>query len=109
LFFHGFFEASGIDGDALGFQRVLREVERESIGVVEFEGDVARECAAFREIFGFLVEEFEAALERGFETGFFLFQRFGDEAFGAFQFRVCRAHHAEERREQAVHQRFFGA
>jgi hypothetical protein len=58
------------DGDALGFQRVLREVEREAIGVVELEGDVARERAAFGEISGFLVEELEAALERGFETGF---------------------------------------
>ena len=43
LAFHGAREAGRVDGDAARLERVLGEVEREAVGVVEAEGDVAGE------------------------------------------------------------------
>ena len=37
---------SGVDGDAAGAQRILRQVEREAVGVVELERDIAVEPVA---------------------------------------------------------------
>src|SRR5439155_13780217 len=53
-------EAIGIDRDAAGPQRVLRQVEREAERVVERERNLALELIARLERAGFLIEDREA-------------------------------------------------
>ena len=64
-------EGVGIDRDAARLQRVLRQVEREAIGVIELEGGVARERVALRKAGRAFVEQAKAALQRLAEAVFF--------------------------------------
>jgi len=50
-------EGVGVDRDAARAQRILGEIERESVGVVEREGGLAGEPVAARQRCGFLVQD----------------------------------------------------
>ncbi len=69
-------------------QRVLGQIEREAISVIEFEGRLARELRARAEAGGFFVENGEAARQRRAEAGFLGEQRFADERLGAHEFAI---------------------
>ena len=91
-------------------QRVLRQVEREAVGVVELEGRLA--VAACRRLAASRVasdEQAEAARQRLAEAGLLELQRLGDQRFGAHQFGIGLAHLAHQRRHQLPHQRLAGA
>ena len=102
-------EGGDIDADAARFQRVLGEIERKAIGVVQRERGIAVEHVALLQAAAFLVEDREAALQRLAEPGLFQPQRFLDQVFGAHQFRIGLAHLAHQRPDQPMHQRVAGA
>ncbi len=109
LLLHGVGEGRDIDADAARPQRVLGEIERKAVGVVQRERGHAVEHVAFLERLARLVEDREAALERAAEAGLFELQRLGDQRVGAMQFRIGLAHLAHQYRHEAPHQRVFGA
>ena len=109
LALHGVVETRQIDADAARAQRVLRQVERKAIGVVEREGGLAVEHGAFLQAGALLVEDGEAARERGAEARLFQFQRLGDQRLGADQFRIGLPHLAREHGDEPPHQRVLGA
>jgi hypothetical protein len=61
---HRRLEAGHVHRPALGAQRVLREVEREAVGVVQAEGDLARQRGAVAELRRLLRQQAEAAFEQ---------------------------------------------
>ena len=79
LALHGGVEAFGVDGDAARLERVLGQVERKAVGVVERERGLALEPVAALEAAALLVEDGEAALERLAEAGLLELERFGDQ------------------------------
>ena len=107
--FHRIGEGGDVDADAARAQRVLRQVERKAIGVVEREGGVAVEHVALLQAAALLVEDREAALQRLAETGLFELQRLGDQRLGAHQLGIGLAHLAHQRPDQPMHQRILGA
>ena len=109
LALHGGGETRCVDADALGFQRVLGEIVGEAIGVVELEGDLARQRVAGFQIVGRLVEQPQAALQRLAEAGLLQLQGFLDEALAALELMIGVAHLSGKRRHQAVEQRVLGA
>ena len=106
---HGDVEGLGVDGDAARAQRVLGEVEREAVGVVELERRLARQHVALLELARRFAEQAEALLERLLEARLFQLQRLGDQRLGALQLVIGVAHLVHQRRHQAVHQRLLGA
>ena len=109
LALHRVVERREIDADAARAQRVLREIERKAISVVEREGGLAVEHVALCQARALLVEDREAALQRVAEAGLFQLERLGDQRLGADQLGIGLAHLARERGHQLPHQRFFGA
>ena len=101
---HRIGEGRDIDADAARFQGVLRQVEREAIGVVQREGGVAVEHVALFEGAALLIENRKAALQGLAETRLFEPQRLLDQLFGAHQFRIGLTHLAHQRPDQAMHQ-----
>src|SRR5262249_58505684 len=79
LAFHRCVEGVGIDGDAARLERVLRQVERKAIGVVERERGLAVEPIALLEAPRLLVEDREPALERLAEAGLLELERLGNQ------------------------------
>ncbi len=102
-------EALGVDGDAARAQRVLGEVERETVGVVELERRLAGEHVALLQLAGRLAEQAEPLLQRLLEARLFQVQRLGDQRLGALQLVIGVAHLVHQRRHEAVHQRLLGA
>ena len=109
LLFHRVGERRLVDADAARLQRVLRQVEREAIGVVQRERGIAVEHVALLQASALLVEDRQAALQRLAEARLFQPQRFLDQLFGAHQFRIGLAHLAHQRPHQAMHQRLARA
>ncbi len=109
LLFHGAFEPGDIDREAAATGLVLRQVQREAVGVIEGEGRLAVQHVAGLEVRRRLIEQVHAATERGAETDFFLLQRVLDEGLGAAQFGIGLAHLLDQGRHQTVHQRVGGA
>ena len=107
--FHRGREAVGIHTHAARAQHVLREVEREAVGVVELEGDVARELVALAEAARGFVEQLEAAVEHRLEARLFELQRFGRQRRRAHDFGEGLAHRVDERGDQLVQQRLLAA
>ena len=70
-------EALGIDRAALFAQRVLRQIQREAVGIVELERRLAGQGRALGQALQFLVEQLEPAVQRGAEALFLQLQRFG--------------------------------
>ncbi len=94
-----------VHADFPGAQRLLGQVERESKGVVELEGDVARKILALAKVAGFLFENGEAARERDAEPRLLELQRLFDQGLGAGEFGKSGAHFAHQRRDEPPHQR----
>ena len=92
-----------------GLQRVLREVERKAVGVVERERGLALELVALLEAAALLVEDRKPALQRLAEARLLELERLGDQRLGAHQFGIGLAHLAHQRRHQPPHQRLLGA
>ena len=109
LALHGDVEDLRIDADAAGLQSVLRQVEREAVGVVEREGGLAGELLACGKLAGLLIQNGKTALQRLAEARLFEAQGLGDERLGAHQLRVGLPHLAHEGRHEAVHQRILGS
>ncbi|MHC2377648.1 hypothetical protein ACVIHA_002023 [Bradyrhizobium liaoningense] len=109
LALHRIRERRLVDADAARLQRVLRQVEREAVGVVEREGDVAVEHIALLQARALLVEDGKAPRQRLAEAGLFQPQRFLDQLFRAHQLGIGLAHLADQRPDQPVHQRLLGA
>src|SRR5438094_3302693 len=78
LRFHGALEARAVDGKTLSREDVLGEVERESVGVVEAERDLARErsLAGLAYLRDLALEQRETPIERGGEALLFLAHHF---------------------------------
>src|SRR5262249_200202 len=66
---HGGVESGLIDPEPLIDQRLLGEVERETVGVVELERRLARQRAALGQAGGRFVEQLETGRERLAEAG----------------------------------------
>ena len=92
-----------------GFKRVFGEIEREAVGVVELERDIARKNSALLQSGRAFAQELQAVIERPFELRFFELQRFGDERLRAHKLGVRVTHLANERRNESVHQRLDAA
>src|ERR1700722_12476831 len=85
LALHRLGEAFGIDAEPSRAQRVLREVERKSVCVVEPEGDFAGELAALGQVAGLVLEDREAARQRRAEARLLELQGFRVRRPGAAQ------------------------
>ena len=109
LALHGGLERCGVDADIAAAQRILRQVEREAVGVVQLEGDLAGQRIALAELGALLVEDLQAAHEGLAEAGLLELQRLGDQRLGLDEFRIGRAHFADERRHELEHHRLAGA
>ena len=106
---HRRLEAGDVDGAVLLAERVLGEVEREAEGVVEAEGGGAGERGAVGQAVELVVEDAQAAVERGLEAGLLGEQRLLDQRLGAGELGEGGAHLGDQRRDQAVHHRIHGA
>ena len=98
---HGVVERGEIDADAARFQRVLGQVERKAVGVVELERRLAVEDVAGPQRTGRFVEQDEAARQRPLEARFLQAHRLADQAFGAPELRIGVAHLAHQHRARA--------
>ena len=106
---HRVSEGGDVDADAARLQRVLGEIERKAIGVVQRERGVAVEHVALLQGRALLVEDGKPALQRLAETGLLQPQGFLDQVLGAHQFRIGLAHLAHQCPDQPMHQRVPGA
>ncbi len=106
---HGGLEALGVDGQALGAHCVLGEVQREAVGIVELEGDIAGQHPALAEPGGRFLEDDVAAAEGALEAFLLLAQGRLDHRLGADQFGIGGAHLVDQHRGQQMHQGLAGA
>ena len=109
LALHGGTEAIRIDGNTALTKCILRQIQRKAIGVVKLESGFAVEAIPFNKAFRRIRQEAKTAIQRLAETGFLKLERFGDQGIGADQFRIGLSHFADQGRQQAPHQRLFGA
>ncbi len=109
LALHRGLKAGIVDAETAGAQRVLGQVEREAIGVVELEGDLAGELFAALQVARLVFEHGEAAHQRGAETRLLELQRFCDQRFGADQLGIGLPHFAHQRGHELPHQRIARA
>jgi hypothetical protein len=86
-------------------QHVLREIEREAIGVVEPERDLAGQRRARSDLADLVVEQAEAAAEGLLEPGLLELQRLGDQRLGAGELRIGLAGELDQRRHELPHHR----
>ena len=75
-----------------GRRRILRQIERKTIGVVKRERRHAVEQVALLERLAGLVEDRKPAVERAAKADFLELQRLGDQGFGAIKFWIRLAH-----------------
>ena len=106
---HGAVEAVEVDLEAARAQHVLGQVEREAVGIVELEGDIAGQRLVLAEPARRLVEQPQAAIERLLEAGLLELQRLDDQRLGARQLGIRSPHHLDQRRHEPVHQRLLAA
>ena len=66
---HRRIEARDVHGHAAGAQRILGQIERETISVVELERGLAGQLAAGREVRGRLLQQAQAALQGAPKAG----------------------------------------
>src|SRR5579862_9785353 len=85
-------EAVTVDRDAARLERVLGQVERKAVRVVELERGLARELLTLAKARRGFVEELEAARERDAETLLFQLQRLDDERLGTLELGIGLAH-----------------
>ena len=106
---HGGLEALDIHRAALGAQRVLCQVEREAEGVVEAEGDLARQGLALAQPARLLGQQAQAAVQQGAETRLLQPEGLLDQRLRAHQLRIGGAHLAHQHRHQLRQQRLARA
>ena len=109
LALHRGLKSFGIHMERAFAQRVLSEIERKTIGIIEFERDTARQGAALRQIAACLIENRKSAGERVAEAGFFEPQSFDDQRLGTQKLRVGLAHLTRQCRNEPPHQRLLRA
>ena len=109
LFGHRGVEPRGLDRATLFAQRILGEVEREAVGVVELERGLARQLGRVRQRRQLLVEQPEPPLQRRLEPGLLGEQRFLDQHLRPAELGEGLAHLAHQFRHQPVHHRVLGA
>ena len=107
LFGHRRIKAGDLDPAPLFAQRVLRQVQRKAVGVIQPEGRLARQVRPFGQPPDFVRQQPQPPVERLAEAGFLAAQRFLDHRLRAGQFGIGRAHLADQRRNQTVHQRIL--
>ena len=97
---HGFVKAGHVHGDAALAAHILRQVQREAVGVVQLEGHVAWQLLAAGD--QRVVQDFHA-VGQGLEEPLFLGLQHLFHAFGlGLQARVGGAHQLDQRRHQPV-------
>jgi hypothetical protein len=106
---HRRLEPRGIHAPPLFAQRVLRQVERKSVGVVQPERHVAGQLLALAQLPRLLGQQPEPAIQHGLEARLLQPQRLGDQRLGAAEFGIRRPHLADQRRDQPPHHRLAGA
>src|SRR5690606_13040128 len=79
LTLHGLFIAGDIHGPALPAQDVLGKVERKAEGVIEPEGDFARQGSSLGKLAGLLLQEAKPPDKHVLEAVFLQLQRFLDQ------------------------------
>ena len=104
---HGRGEGGSIHADTFGLQRVLGEIVRKPVSVVELEGDLARQRVAGRKPFHRLVEETQAPVQSLAESRLFQLQGLVDELLAALELRIGAAHLADKCRNKAMQQRIL--
>src|SRR5712692_1381261 len=87
-----------VDLDAARPERVLGEIERKAVGVVELEGGLAGKLRPACNAFALLFEQSEPARERFAKPRLLQLQRLADQRLGAHEFGIGLAHFAHERR-----------
>ena len=107
LRFQFFFETGDIDFHALFRSDQLRQVDRETEGVVQGEGVAsADDFTPFGEFPNDAVEQVDPRSERSQERAFFFGDHFFDELLLGFDLGELAAHLFHERRHQAADERF---
>ncbi len=106
---HGDVKPFQIHGQPHGAHGVLGQVEREAVGVVEFEGHVPGDHAASSQIGRRFFQQSHAPAQGAAKALLLLAQGFHDHRLGADQFRIGRAHFLHQDGGQTVHQRILGA
>src|SRR5581483_82882 len=79
LLLHRRVEGPGVDADAARLECILREIEREAVGVVELEGGLAGEHVALAQARARLAEEPQPLLQGLAEPRLLELQGLGDE------------------------------
>src|SRR3954471_10235501 len=81
-------ERREVDADAARAERVLRQIEREAVGIVERERGLALEAVALLQRLTLVIEDGKAALQRLPEARLFELQRLRDQRLGTGQLRI---------------------
>ena len=98
-------EPDGVDRPALFAQRVLRQVQRETVGVIKLERRLARQVCVLRQPFQRFIQKVKAAIQSLAEPVFLQLERFLDQRLRPAKLRESLAHLSHQRRHQTVHQR----
>ena len=109
LLVHRVGERGDVNADAAVAQRILCQIEREAIGVIQRERGLAVEHVALLQRRALLVENRKATIQCLAKAGLFQLQRFLDQILRTHQFRIGLAHLPHQRPDKAIHQRFFCA
>ena len=102
-------KAACIDADAARPQRVLRQIERETICVVQRERGLAVEHVAHLERLARLIEDREAAHQRLAKARLLELERLGDQRLRADEFGIGLAHLLHQHWHEPPHQRLLRA
>ncbi len=102
---HGGVESVHINNAPLLAQRVLGQVQREAVSVVEPERCLARQRRAIGQLRQFIFQQSQAPVQRPAETVLLMLQRLGDHRLAAHKLGEGLAHLLNQRRHQPVHQR----
>ena len=106
---HRAVKAVGVNSAALFAQRILCQIKRKAVCVVEFERSLTWQRRALIKVCQFIVQQFQTAIQRLFEARFFLQQRLFDHRLRPTQLRIGCAHLLNQRRHKAMHDRILGA
>jgi hypothetical protein len=104
LAIHGGLEAFQVDGDLSGPHRVLGQVERKAVGVVQLEGGLAGQHPAGGQTHCRLVQQGQTPAQGAAEAFLLLAQGFDDQRARADQFGIGRAHLLDQGGRETVHQ-----
>ena len=105
LALHGRIEPGEIDGHAARAQRILGEIERKAVGVVQPERGCPGQLSARAQVRGRLLEQAQTALERVAKARLLELQHFGDQRLRTHQLGEGLAHLGDQHRHEAPHQR----